>query len=729
MANGGLIGALRVALSLDKADYSTGLKQAKAEATQATAGITKSFGALKAGLAGIVAGLSIGTLVSMVQRGIEYAQSLKDVAQQLGVTTEALQVYRYAGTQVGLTTSQMDSALGKLTLTIGEAADGAKKQATAFNELGINVRTADGVIKSTDQVLREMADALGKIDEPAKRARIETALLGESGAKLDTLLAGGSAAIDNLRNAAHRLGIVLSEDQIQRADEIADKLEQMKMVLEARIAGAVADNAGAILSLVDALAKLVVWAGNAVNAYRKLQAQLKIYGSATSLYSPWKSQRNSARMGIAEGRQELARIRIEEAKARLAGMDSKAGTFAPSASGLNRVNGPAARAKKDNSAEEAERRRQEALRREHAFESEQRRNQIDILRAQQDLTTDYSERTTLSVQMLDLERAQERADLKLAVDLGERSQAEADILNTQLDRVDALKRRQLIEEEQLKRLDEIARLERLEFDLRQDRLEGEASLARTAAERREIELRILELTLQEERKKIAALKATDKWHEAIMLEGELASKEKQGKESIRRSTMGPLESYMDSIPQSAAEMNEALESVAANGLKSLEDGLIGVLSGTKSVADAFRDMAQSIIQDLLRIQIQQMIMQGLSSIGVGIGAAGGGSGHSLGGSLLGLPGNAKGGLFRIGGIAGVDRNVLSINGLPVSRVSASESLAIIPDGAEMTRTGRDLPPIHIHITGPMTREQARQTGMQAAAGARTEIAKASRFGF
>ena len=54
-----------------------------------------------------------------------------------GVSTKALQEYRFAATQVGLSSDEMDAALSKLTRTIGEADAGAKTQAAAFAKLGI----------------------------------------------------------------------------------------------------------------------------------------------------------------------------------------------------------------------------------------------------------------------------------------------------------------------------------------------------------------------------------------------------------------------------------------------------------------------------------------------------------------------------------------------------------------------------------------------------------------
>jgi hypothetical protein len=43
----------------------------------------------------------------------------------------------------------------------------------------------------------------------------------------------------------------------------------------------------------------------------------------------------------------------------------------------------------------------------------------------------------------------------------------------------------------------------------------------------------------------------------------------------------------------------------------MEDSLVSLVKGTKSVSDAFRDMASSIIEDLLRMQIRKSVTEPL----------------------------------------------------------------------------------------------------------------------
>jgi hypothetical protein len=83
-----------------------------------------------------------------------------------------------------------------------------------------------------------------------------------------------------------------------------------------------------------------------------------------------------------------------------------------------------------------------------------------------------------------------------------------------------------------------------------------------------------------------------------------------------------------------------------------------------------------------------------------------------------LPGFAGGGSFNIMGRTGMDQNVLSLNGLPIARVSHGERLSI---GHDNQRHGGQF---IFNNYAQMTPQQARKTGMQAAAGYQSEMARA-----
>lgn len=276
------IGALRVTLGLDSANFETGTKRARAEATKTASSIKSSFGGISSVLTGFVAGIGVSGVLAAAKAGLEYASSLGEVAQQLGVTSNDLQIYRAVGKEVGITQEEMDVGLRKLTLSIGQAAAGSKKQAETFRELGIAVVDINGRVRTAGEVIPRLADALAKIKDPATRARIEVDLFGKTGQKLDTLLAGGSKAVNNLADAYRKFGAILTPQQIKQADEAADTLQRIKTILSAKIAGWVSDAVPQILGLVHALERL----GDLPSKYPQLFRIIGLLNSGASALNP-----------------------------------------------------------------------------------------------------------------------------------------------------------------------------------------------------------------------------------------------------------------------------------------------------------------------------------------------------------------------------------------------------------------------------------------------------------
>jgi hypothetical protein len=274
-----LIGSLLVSLGLDDAKFRSGLTDAQKTLRRTESQFKKmgsTFSSVGRNMSLVMAPIAAG-LIAAAKHGLDYASSLGEVAQQVGVTTRELQEFRYAASQVGVSQDEMDKGLAKLSVTLGKAAGGAKSAMKPFSELGVSVTDANGKVKTAGMVIPELADALAKIEDPARRAALEVAIFGKTGQKLDTLLSGGSAAINQLRDAAQKLGIVLSDKDIQNADDAADKFAAIKQVLTAKIGAVVAQNADAIVSAVTKIADVLT---RALTAFDKLSPGIQTFIAA-----------------------------------------------------------------------------------------------------------------------------------------------------------------------------------------------------------------------------------------------------------------------------------------------------------------------------------------------------------------------------------------------------------------------------------------------------------------
>lgn len=78
--------------------------------------------------------------------------------------------------------------------------------------------------------------------------------------------------------------------------------------------------------------------------------------------------------------------------------------------------------------------------------------------------------------------------------------------------------------------------------------------------------------------------------------------------------VGKADTALSGYGESARDVAGGLQNAGVSGLRSFENALIGVASGTATAADAFRSMTASILADLARIAIQKNITGPLADV-------------------------------------------------------------------------------------------------------------------
>ena len=791
-----LIAALRVSLSANTAQFETGMGRARKDAAHTAKSVNKSLEGIKGIGAGFATALTVGLLTTVVKKALDYAGSLAEVAQQLGVTTRDLQVFRYAAGQLGVSQEQLETGLQKLTITLGKVAAGATAPTKALNAIGLSAKDVAGL--DAGAAFRKIADGLAPVTDRAQRAAIEVALFGKSGANLDNLLSGGSKAINQLAKAADALGIVLSDEQIQRADETADKLGQVKTVLQAQIAGVVADNAASIVGLAAALAQLtgavVQFLGSNPREMLAIIGGLKgsaigarIAGVPGAAVGGLVGALGGAALGdkvegIRDGQSTdvkylAGRLRSENDKLKaIAKTNARGFLFSgikqPEAaqaakvkqltdqldSALAKSKHPATASagtqigqflaadgvgRRARSARAPREPRDNSARYDEQFEQAQLRNQKEILAAQRDLAVNTAERTRLSLQILQIEHDEETSKIAYANSIGKMTDAQAARLTAQTDDLAALKKQAIVDEAAAQKSADAHMLATTAYDIQRTALQAQSSLATTAAERRTVELKLLELAYAEQKARLEVIAANEKLSDAVRAQARmqlaaLPGQKALDQQGVVKSTQGPLASFLDGIPHTIEQTNEAMQNLQVQGINGVADSLVALTGGF----DNMRQVALAAIKDILAQLIRLQIMKAIFNIARSAAPQLDGGGAFVGASDPGaLSGNfalptmpslafATGGGFDVLGRHGRDRNLLSINGLPIARVSHGERVSVSNDnpGAGGSRGGLVVNAI-FNNHAPMTNDQARKTGMQHASMIRNEINKATRNGF
>jgi hypothetical protein len=216
---------------------------------------------LATSVTGLFAGaLAVGAVARFTRETISALPAITDLSDQTKVSADAIQSLGFAASQSGSDATTLAGGLIKLTRNIGDAAKGTGTVADTFASLGIHVRDAGGSVRDTDAVLLDLADALAKIPDTARRADKATELLGRSGAQLVPFLSQRSAAIAGMQAEARALGLVLDEQTIRAFDDVDDRLNKA----EATFGGAARAIVVALLPALERMADVAVDIAKAV---------------------------------------------------------------------------------------------------------------------------------------------------------------------------------------------------------------------------------------------------------------------------------------------------------------------------------------------------------------------------------------------------------------------------------------------------------------------------------
>ncbi len=177
-------------------------------------GLTRNLGGLKTQaleLAAVFAG-GLG-IKSVIDATNEWGEGIHNLQKDLGVTAESASKLQYAARSVGMEADNITKAFGFLSRKMVEtASDPAKYASSAFAQLGIKIRDdATGALKTFDEILPQVQEKLGRMENGTAKTGFEMALFSRSGRDMNEFLSMSPAKMKALGDEAERLGLVFSE--------------------------------------------------------------------------------------------------------------------------------------------------------------------------------------------------------------------------------------------------------------------------------------------------------------------------------------------------------------------------------------------------------------------------------------------------------------------------------------------------------------------------------------
>jgi len=183
--------------------------------------------ATAAAAAAVLAG--VGTIT---RSAINSADAFDDMSQRTGVAAKELSTLAYAAQRGGLDVGTFESGLVKLTKSASDAARGTGEARAGFDALGVSVTNADGSLKSSDVLLREVATQFAGMEDSANKTALAVNLFGRAGADMIPMLNQGAEGISEVQQRARDLGLEIDNTTAALAGDFNDSLDDMQSLVK-----------------------------------------------------------------------------------------------------------------------------------------------------------------------------------------------------------------------------------------------------------------------------------------------------------------------------------------------------------------------------------------------------------------------------------------------------------------------------------------------------------------
>lgn len=175
--------------------------------------------------AAIAALVGVGAaMVASAKDAANFTDELVKTARAMGLTTNELLALRHAGELAGVGARQMEVAFATLQRQMGQAARNSAEAVDWLRKVGI---TSEDAGRPMIEVFGKALEGLRKLPQGAERTAAALALLGRSGARMETLIRGGADGIADATNNLERFGLVIDDEAAAAAEEFNDSLTRM----------------------------------------------------------------------------------------------------------------------------------------------------------------------------------------------------------------------------------------------------------------------------------------------------------------------------------------------------------------------------------------------------------------------------------------------------------------------------------------------------------------------
>ena len=211
---------------------SFGIKADKKGFNDVNSGLNGIVSLAKGAVAAVAAFGAVRWVQGIVEQTVALGDRFNDLSQRTGISATTLQKFDYAAKMTGANLSDVETGLRKLQIAQSNAASGNAAAAKEFKNLGISIKGSDGKLKSSTDLIFDVADKMQGLKSDSERTAIAVKLFGRSGTTLIPMLKEGGKSIKDMMQEMEDLGAVMGDDLVSASDEFGDQQIRINAALQ-----------------------------------------------------------------------------------------------------------------------------------------------------------------------------------------------------------------------------------------------------------------------------------------------------------------------------------------------------------------------------------------------------------------------------------------------------------------------------------------------------------------
>ena len=268
------LAALTVKLTAEISEYSASVQKATDQIVHFSETVGDSIRDVAKDLLGLEA---LKQVFDFTDNIIKSMASFDELSHSVGATTETLSQLSFAGKLTGV--DDIGAALEKMARSVGAAETGNQKLISTFSALGVTLTDSSGKVKSADQQLLDIADAVSKYNDGLAKTSAVQAIFGRGGADFIKFLDQGADAIKAAQQEAIDLGVSISSPAAKAADEFESNMTRIGAAFEGVFFKTLQEVLPVFQSITDQIIAFAKNANNTQPIVEQLAAGFKIIAS------------------------------------------------------------------------------------------------------------------------------------------------------------------------------------------------------------------------------------------------------------------------------------------------------------------------------------------------------------------------------------------------------------------------------------------------------------------